>query len=202
MARKPVIVFLIKVVPLFAVFLFLWHSRGLAGWYYRLVASVLDAVYPGLDPAGVVTGVAVKGNEFGVGFVAAAKRQVLSLNAADITSNVAMLFSLFLASPILRRTRVFLTHVAISVVVLFVIHVFTAMTLIQRAFMTHPAVMAGSPFSKTEIKFTLLYTSFYEEMGMYLLVLVLWFPYILWCLRGAAKESDPPEDAGAEPSDP
>jgi len=170
---------------------FLWHARGVASWYYGLMARVLDAVYPGLDPAGVVTGVAVRGHEFGVGFVAGGTRQVLSLNATDITSNVAVLFSLFLASPILRRVRVFLIHFVVSAAVLFLIHLLTAAALIQKAFLTHPVVMAGSPFSNTGIKFTLLYTSFYEELGMYLIVLVLWFPYILWRIRDDAREATP-----------
>ncbi len=199
MARKPVLIFLAKVVPLFLVFLYLWHELGVAHGYYRLVAAVLDAVYPGLDPAGAVTGVAARGDELGVGLLVGANRQVLSLNATDITSNAALLFSMFLASPIRRRERAFLVVFTASAVILFLVHVFTAMMLIQKAFFTHPEIMAGGFFSGTDVKLVLLYTTFYEELGMYLVVLLLWFPYIVWCIRG---DTGPPARTAPAPAGP
>ena len=46
--------------------MFLWHARGLAGSYYRLLAGLLNAVYPHFDPTGTVTDVVVRDHEFGI----------------------------------------------------------------------------------------------------------------------------------------
>lgn len=189
MARKLVIVFLIKVFPLFALFLYLWHARDLAHVYYRLLAGLLDAVYPYFDPTGNVTGVMTRGHEFGIGLLLNAQREVLSINATDITSNIAMLLSLYLASPIRRAPRTFLIYFICSLAVIFLVHAVTVVTLSQEAFMTHPAIMAHSPFTKTEITLIPLYNLFYVEVGMYLVVLVLWFPYILKCIRAVWGET-------------
>jgi hypothetical protein len=67
---------------------------------------------------------------------------------------------------------------------MFVLHAFTVFTVSQAALMTHPGVMATDPFSPAQIKLVYRYKVFYEEMGMYLFVLVLWLPYIAWCILG------------------
>jgi hypothetical protein len=189
MARKPIIVFLIKIVPLFALFLYLWHARGLAGVYYRMLAEFVDVIYPHIDPTGTVKWVSVKEYNFGIGFVVNAKRDVLSLNATDITSNMAMLVSLYLASPIWRRVRIFLIHFVCSLAIIFFVHAFTIITLSREAFSTHPAIMALTPYTRFEVGITATYNTFYTEMGMYLVVLLLWFPYIIWCIRGFIRDT-------------
>jgi hypothetical protein len=189
MVRNPVIVFLIKVFPLFAIFLYLWHAQNLAHGYYRLLAGVLDAFYPYFDPTGKVSGVAVRGHEIGIGLIVNAQREVLSVNATDITSNTAMLMALYLASPVWRRLRAFLLFFICASVLLFSVHAATVVTLSQEAFMTHPVIMANTPFTKTEILLIPIYNLFYVEVGMYLVVLILWFPYILRCIRTIREKS-------------
>jgi hypothetical protein len=190
--------FLIKIVPLFAVFLFLWHARGLASGYYRLLAGFLNAVYPAFDPTGTVTGVVARGHEVGVLLVVNAQNELLKINATDITSNMAMLISLYLASPVRRRVKTFLLYCSSSLILIFFVHAFTVVTLSQEAFITHPGIMASSPFSSTHMTLVQLYDLFYVEVGMYLAVLVLWFPYIFWCIRverGEARDDTSPPDS-------
>jgi hypothetical protein len=134
--------------------------------------------------------VAARGHEFGIGFVVNAKRDILSINATDITSNMAMLFSLYLASPIRRRVRVFLIGFICSLIVIFFVHTFTVIMLSREALSGHPGIMALSLFSKGEVRLAVLYNAFYNELGMYLVVLLLWFPYILWCVRGMRGPKD------------
>lgn len=189
MARKPVIAFLIKVVPLFFLFLYLWEARGLSALYHRFLARVLDAVCPALDPTGTVARVAAEGHDLIFGLVLGADRVTLRVNATDITSNMAMLVALYLASPI-RRWKRFAMWMICALVALFAVHVVTAVTVSQEALMLHPRVMAGSPFTHAQLVVVPRYNVFYEEMGMYLIVLVMWFPYLITRIVEARRAAD------------
>lgn len=192
MDRKPVVVFLIKVVPLFAVLLYLWHARGFSGGYHGLVAGFLYPFYPHLGPTGVFTGITADWQHFTVGLLIHAKTASLNINANDITSNFVLLIALYFASPIRESAKVFCAALGGAVVALFLVHGATVVTCSLEALMTHPAIIASSPFNEAETFLIPRYNVFYEEMGMYLVVLVLWFPYILWRIlgvRGQARKS-------------
>jgi hypothetical protein len=182
MAQRPVLVFLAKVVPLIILLLVLWQGLGLSRPYHTLLAGLLGGVYPHFDPTGTVVDVGVRDNEFYLKLVVGKERVGLSVNAADITSNMTMLLALYLASPIRRRAKQFLVFFACSLALLFISHAVTVITVSQEALMTHPGVMASAPFSATTVNMVVRYNVFMEEMGMYLGVLLLWLPYIAWCI--------------------
>jgi len=189
MARKPVTAFLIKVVPLFFLFLYLWEARGLSALYHRLLAQVLDAICPTLDPTGTVARVVADGHDLLFRLVLGADRVTLRVNATDITSNTAMLIALYLASPI-RRWKRFAVWMFCALVALFAVHVVTAVTVSQEALMSNPRVMAGSPFTRAQVVAVPRYNVFYEEMGMYLIVLLMWFPYLVTKIVEARRAAD------------
>lgn len=182
MVQRPVLVFLAKVVPLVVLLLVLWQGLGLSHPYHKLLAGILDNVYSHFDPTGAVSGVGVRSDQFYFTLAVGGERVGLSVNAADITSNMTMLLALYLASPIRRRTKQFLVFFACSLALMFFLHAFTVFTVSQAALMTHPGVMASAPFGPAHMKLVLHYRVFFEEMGMYLFVLVLWLPYIAWCI--------------------
>jgi hypothetical protein len=190
MVQRPVIVFLAKVVPLIVILLVLWQGLGFSRSYHELLAGIVSVVYPHVDPTGAVTGVGVRDGQFYFRLAVGAERFGLSVNAADITSNMTMLLALYLASPIRRRVKPFLVFFACSVVLLFISHAVTVVTVSQEALTTHPDVMASAPFSATQMKLLRRYNIFFEEMGMYLSVLLLWLPYIAWCVLGVRKDSE------------
>jgi hypothetical protein len=69
--------------------------------------------------------------------------------------------------------------------------------------MSHPTIMAGVPFSARQIYWIPRYNVFYEEMGMFLFVLLLWLPYITWCIHsGQTKAGTPPKKAGPPRGEP
>lgn len=190
MVRRPVLVFFAKAVPLIFLFLVLWQGLGFSRPYHELLAGILDAVYPRIDPTGAVTGVGVRNNEFHFSLLLGEDRVGLSINASDVTSNMTMLLALYLASPIRRRLKRFLMFFGGSLALLFVLHAVTVVSVSQYALMTHPGVMASAPFSATQMRLVPRYNVFYEELGMYLSVLLLWFPYILWCIFGTRDAGD------------
>ena len=182
MVDRRILAFLIKVGPVFLALLWLWHSAGLSAVYHRMLAGFLNVWYPHVDPMGVVAGAVAEEQEVMLRLLVAGRKTGLAINGEDITSNFAMLAALYLSSPIRRHWRLFLVHFASSAVVIFVLHALTVFTFSQQAFMSHPEI-AKLGYTRTRMNFTLHYNVFYEAMGMYLFVLVLWFPYILHVIR-------------------
>jgi len=179
MVRKALIVFLIKIFPLFLLILFFWQYLGISHVYLGLAAAVLNVFFPLLDPTGLVQGFGSDGTSF---IVYLAGSHTLKIVGEDITSNTAMLLSLYLASPILYRPRKFVFYFAGSILILFFIHCFTVSTTILYAFSTNPYIMRHHPIGATTIKAADNYVYFYELIGMYLVILALWFPYIAGCI--------------------
>ncbi len=190
MARKTLIVFLIKIFPLFLLILFLWQYLRISHAYLALAAFTLNAFFPLLDPTGIVEGFGSDGISF---IVYLANAKPLKIVAEDITSNTAMLLSLYLASPIRLYLRKFIIFFAASILILFLVHCFTVSVTILYAFASNPDIMERHPLGPTTIKAVDDYVYFYELIGMYLIVLALWFPYIGCCLtdmkrRGSASQ--------------
>jgi hypothetical protein len=175
MARKALIAFLIKIFPLFLLILFLWQYLRLSHAYLAVAASVLNVIFPLLDPTGLVTGFDSDGISFIVHLSIA---KPLKIVGEDITSNTAMLLSLYLASPIRHYLRKFVIFFTASIVILFFVHCFTVCMTILFAFATNPVIMKRNPIGLTTIKAADNYVYFYELVGMYLIILALWFPYI------------------------
>jgi hypothetical protein len=183
MVVKAVITFLIKVFPLFFLVLIGWQQLGLAEMYHAMVALVMTLVYPLFDSTGLVNSI---GSADG-SFVIELMRRGVSLGSCDIvggdiTSNTAMLLSLYLASPILLHPRKYLIFVGSSLAVLFVIHCFTLGLTIYYAFSTNPDITRRFSLGNFAVKFADSYVYFYEIMGMYLCILALWLPYIYYCI--------------------
>lgn len=183
MAQRQILLFLIKIGPMFFGLLWLWHSAGLSSLYHRVLAGFLDVFYPPLDNVGIVSGVSVKGHELMIWLQAGTKSTGLAINGEDITSNFAMLVALYLASPIIRYWKLFLAMLGGAVLVMFLLHALTVGSFIQQAFAGHPEIARMAGFGKWHNHFHLYYGIFFEAMGMYLYVLALWFPYILYVIR-------------------
>lgn len=195
MAKRPVLAFLLKVLPAFFGLLWLWHAAGLSSAYHHVLAAFLDTVYPAVDPSGVVQGVVARGHALLLKLLIGESRAGLEVNGDDITSNTAMLAALYLSSPILPRWRLFLGFLGGSLAALFLIHAVTVMTFSQHAFIGEPRIAPLVGAGERWTRFLGGYNSFFESMGMYLFVLVLWLPYLLIVLRDAGvldeKTADP-----------
>lgn len=179
MARKPVIAFLIKVFPVFLGLLLVWHVLGAAHAYHRFLGAVLNVSYPLVDAADIVSGVRADGSDIKLQLQMGRKKAGLTINGEDITSNAAMLLALFLASSSRRRFASWWRHFALAAGILVIVHAVTVVTVSQEAFMTHPGISQIHAYSNAARSAVSYYNVFYEQMGMYLLVLVLWFPYFL-----------------------
>jgi hypothetical protein len=177
MARKSIIAFLIKIGPVFFGLLWLWHGVGISHVYHEALAGLLGWVYPPLDPSGVVRGAAVEGHEILLRLLVGETKTTLAINAEDITSNFAMLAALYLSAP--PRWRRLALFFPTAVVILFLLHAVTVMTLSQEAFIGNPEILRLGGYTQAQANFFVGYNTFFEQMGMYLYPLVLWFPYVL-----------------------
>jgi hypothetical protein len=196
--ERRVLAFLIKVVPAFFVLLWLWQAVGVSHWYHEALAVFLNWIYPMVDPTGVVRGVGVEGHDVNLRLLVGDAKTALAINASDVTSNFAMLVALYVSSPIRRRWRRFLTCLGAALVVLFALHAFTLVSVSQEAFSLDPGIRRLAGYSARVSHDAGLYNAFYEQIGMYLYVLLLWFPYILTTLRDTRKEkrADPHTQVG------
>jgi len=183
--------------------LWLWQAAGVSYWYHEALAAFLNWIYPAFDPTGVVRGVGVDGHEVTLRLLVGDAKTALSINASDVTSNFAMLVALYVSSPIGRRWRRFLASLGVALATLFVLHAFTVVTVSQEAFSLNPGIRHLAGFSARISRAAGLYNAFYEQIGMYLYVLLLWFPYVLTTLRdpGSApgrdeKKADPHTQVG------
>jgi len=183
---RPVLIFLAKAIVLFVGFTWLWGGDR-PGWYHTIVAGALDNLLPVFDPTGMVEGVRATGKDVLVRLGLDGQFVVLSVNLSDISNNMGLLWTLYLASFDWRQPRtgaaIAGSHLAGSVAFLFVVHLVTAATFTFEALMTHPLVMRGQPFSNAELSLIPRYDIFYEELGSYLVVLLLWLPYAMLVIR-------------------
>lgn len=191
MAQRPVLAFLIKIVPVFFGLLWLWHSLGVSVLYHRLLAGFLDTVYPALDATDIVHGVSVQGHELLLKLRVGNANTGLAINGEDVTSNFAMLAALYLSSPILPRWRLFLICFAAAFCTLFLLHAVTVWSLGQYAFAGHPQIAPLVGLSAKQASLLAAYNSFFESMGMYLYALILWLPYILVVLHDHLTSAAP-----------
>lgn len=189
MAQRRILAFLIRIVPVYAGLLWLWHGAGLANAYHRALAGFLDFAYPPLDPAGVVHGVVVDGHDLMLRLLVGTHKTGLAINAEDITSDFAMLAALYLSSPVLPNWRRFAAFFAGAVAVIFLLHAFTVFAVSQSAFAGHPDLAPLVP--RHGRGFLAGYNVFFEAMGMYLYALVLWLPYMLGFLGRPTGDAPP-----------
>jgi hypothetical protein len=173
--------FLIKVFVLLPALLLAWQKLSFAPHYHAVVAAMTGAVYGLVAKRGMVHGVSADTHEFLAHVLVGGQRQVLHIEAADVTSNTCTLLALYLASPIRPLWRKYVGWLSGSMVGLLAIHVFTVIAAIQSA--------AGLPGMWTRT--CAVYLNFYEVVGMYLLVLVMWLPYIAMHARATAEGNRP-----------
>ena len=194
MAPKPVIVFLIKVIVLMAALMIGWHF-GLGRAYHTMLAGFIDVTYPPIDPTGVVNGALVREGDFLLRLGMGQNFFTLNININDIAgSNTLVLIALFLATPVRGHWNELSAHLSLSLLALFLIHTATVITVSQEAFMSHPQIMESNPFSSWQVKLVPRYNVFYEELGMYLFALLLWFPYVMRRVREDADAAQSPDD--------
>jgi hypothetical protein len=176
MGVRTVVWFLVKVLVLLSALLVAWHQFALARFYHTALAALTDACYRLVPLGGHVHGVWAGGSEFLARVIVGGKSNTLHIVASDITSNFCALLALYLASPVGRPRRDYAAWLVGSVAALMAIHVVTVTATIQTAVAGHPAYSAGpGPGARACGNYLL----FYESVGMYLLVLVLWLPYVL-----------------------
>lgn len=196
--ERRVLAFLIKVGPAFFAMLWLWQAAGASYWYHEALAALLNRIYPAFDPTGVVRGAGVDGHDVNLRLLVGEAKTGLAINASDVTSNLAMLVALYVSSPIGRRWRRFLVFFGVALAALFVLHACTVVTVSQEAFSLNPDIRRLAGFSERAAHAAGLYNVFYEQIGMYLYALLLWFPYILTTMRDPASAAGRNEK-GADP---
>ena len=179
MTRKILKNYLLRIVPFFLLTLLAWHYLGFSKVYHTLIALSLDILYPSLDPTGFVQSVAIRGKEFVIHLLFHSKSMDLKIMADDLTVNTVPLIALFLSSPIKYAKIIYMINFAIALVVLFFIHVFTLSATVPFAFADNAEMYADSSLRQSMTWFLIHYTRFYELIGKYLIVLILWFPYIV-----------------------
>jgi hypothetical protein len=183
MDARAVARFLLRVFVLLAVLLLAWHKFSVAHVYHSAVAAITDAVYQVAGFGGYVHGVSTDAQDFLIRVLVGGKRTTLHIMASDITSNECTLLALYLASPAGPYRRLYARWFAGSLIGLLLIHVATVIVTAQSAVASHPAYgTPPGPWAARCAKYVL----FYEQIGMYLLVLVLWLPYIVVYLRSTA----------------
>ncbi len=190
MAPKILKQYLIRIVPFFVLTFLAWRLLGLSKFYHILVALPLDLLNPRFDPTGFVQGAFVEGEEFVFRILCGGKHMELRIIADDLTSNTVLLVALFLSSPIRSVQKLYLTHFAAALVILYSIHVFSVAAGIQFAFMTNPEILANDAMDQPTTRLFAHYARFYEFMGMYLFVLVLWSPYVVRYLAHVRRRAD------------
>jgi hypothetical protein len=108
----------------------------------------------------------------------------------DLTSNTILLISLFLASPIKSNAKPYVIHFASALAILFAMHVLAVAAAAQYALATTPE-MLGQGGSGHPITLLLAhFAHFYELIGMYLFVVVLWVPYVASYLIGTRNRTE------------
>jgi len=195
MPPRKIVLFLIKLFPTFFLVLYIWHGLGLAGYYHQLIGNLLNWAYTTLDPHGFIKGIDLEGRDFIVKIMAYGRKMSLEIVAEDVTTNEAMLLTLYLVSPILPRWRRFLGFFLSALAALFLVHVLTVASIIHYALLTNPTTARLMSPNALSGKLAAYYNNFYELMGMYLFVLALWLPHVLLILTGARRsihEKGPP----------
>ncbi len=187
MAPKRVVTFLLSVVPIFLALLWLWQSQGVDRFYHSVVATLLDRTYPPVSPAGVVRGVDTDTDEFVVHLRVNGRHPALYVNAQDITWNVAMMIALYLASASWHRR--FWLWFGSAAAILMAIHSITVVTFVREALLSNPETARLAPMSAAGVWLVVHYNRFYEELGVHLVVLALWLPYVMTLLHPRVNAS-------------
>lgn len=190
MARKVVTQYLVKIVPSYLVSLLVWRALGLAVLYHSLVASALDVLHPILDPTGSVRGVFVEDKEFVFRLWAGGKGVQFRVMGDDLTSNMILLVSLFLASPIKSNVKPYVIHFASALAILFAMHVLAVAAAAQYALAMTPEILGQGGSGHLMTLLLAHFAHFYELIGMYFFVLVLWTPYVASYLIGTRNRTE------------
>jgi hypothetical protein len=181
MAPKRVIAFLLSVAPIFLALLWLWQSLGLDVYYHAALGTILDLVYPHISPAGIVRGVDSDSNEIVFQLVFNGHTSALYITAQDVTWNLAMLIALYAASA--SRRRVYWLWFGGSVAGIMLVHTLTLTTFAFEGFISHPEIAPMLQASNTRRWIVSHYNRFYEELGVQLVVIGMWLPYVVVRLR-------------------
>lgn len=193
MQPKKVALFLAKLFPAFFLILYFWQGLSLSTYYHRLIGGFLEWIYTS-DPHGMIKGISLQGEEFVVRIAAFGRKMSLEIVAADVTTNEAMILTLYLVSPVIGRWRRYLFFFSASLLLMFSVHSLTVASIIRHALARNPTTsLLVDPRSFWSLA-AFHYDNFYELMGMYLFVLGLWFPYIMTViaeLRRSSPEQGP-----------
>lgn len=181
MAPKRVIAFLLSVAPIFLVLLWLWQSVGLDRHYHAVLAWILDVSYQLASPVGVVRGADSVANEIMLRLTFNERTSALYITAQDITWNLAMLVALFAASA--SRQRAYWLWFGGSVASLIIVHAFTVSTIAYEGFLSHPEIAPLLNASDTRHWLVTHYNRFYEELGVHLIVVGMWLPYMVTSMK-------------------
>ncbi|MCH7548724.1 MAG: hypothetical protein IH969_04155 [Candidatus Krumholzibacteriota bacterium] len=179
MVQKTVKLLLIKIVPIFLGTMALWQFGGVSKLYHACLVIPLNALTSVLDPSGLIQGATSNGDQILFQILYQGKRVWLDMTAKDITSNSALLWTLFLASPIRPLSKLYFTSFASALLILFGLHVVTVAAAVQHGLLTSTRIITPLQDRPVLSSFLVNYRNFYIEYGMYLFVIALWCPYII-----------------------
>ena len=179
MAHHTIVRLLIKLVPAFALAMLLWHVAGVAEVYHRMIVPPAGFFLSLFDGSGVIHGAHFKDGDLFVRLLVEGRRTGLTINLSDITSNEPVLVGLFLAAPIMPEVRRWSMWFGASLVALYVVHLFTIGTTVNAALLSNPQTARLLALGTVKGKFLVGYYDFYIQYGMFLVVLILWMPYIV-----------------------
>ncbi len=87
MHSRKHLVCLISTLALYAALTFAARQLGASAGYHRVLAAVLDPLYPKIDPSGAVKHVDAHSGEFLFRIRTGSARSTLHIAAPDVTSN-------------------------------------------------------------------------------------------------------------------
>ena len=154
-------------------------TRGVGAVYHRVLAGLLDAAYPRVDPLDSVLAVRARGAEMLFRVVVGGARRVVSVQATDVTLGMVLTLTLFVAThPVTRRRlRRWLGALATAVGIVTLVHAGTFVAFTQELL----RAARGADVSRDAAFAAIVrYDVFFENGGGVLLAVAVWLP---WGLR-------------------
>lgn len=169
-------------------------TRGPGTAYHRVLALVLDALYPRLDPLHSVLAVKARGSEMLFRVLVSDARHVVSVHAADITLGMVITLTLYAATHPLRRRDAgcWVRALLGATLVVGCVHVVTFMGFTQELLRgAQGATLSGDPIYAAIVRYDVLF----ENGGGVLIAVAVWVPWgVRWgrsVLRDESGGGDP-----------
>lgn len=151
--------FIVKAAFLLIIAIACWERLPVVGYYHRAVAACTTRVFR----SSAVDDIVFADGEFVARVAVQGRRELLHVQASDLTMNICVLAAVYFASP--RRRRLFPWCCSSAFVILFGLHVIALHVTVRAALGWHDT---GIPSDLT------------AQLGpwMYPVVMLLWAPYV------------------------